>query len=82
MTPRMQYPVLYLQLEPQDVGYADGYRFVVEQPDGDRHFFKTREGSLGSDAFLKAHSLKPVTATDMAALRAAHTAAEREDGGG
>ena len=37
--PNPLFPVLFLPLEPGDDGYAQGYRYVVEQLDEDVSFF-------------------------------------------
>ncbi len=68
---QMLYPVLYVQLEPGDAGYDCGYRYMIEQADHDRHFFKGRDGDHGGDRFLKLHGMKPVSNADMESLRAA-----------
>ncbi len=76
--PSMSYPVFYGQLEAGDPGYDHGYRYMLEQVDGDRHFFRTRDGVHGSDRFAAIHSMQPITPEEFQQLRDAHAAHEGE----
>lgn len=68
-TPETFYPVLHLLLEEGDAGFDAGYTHLVEQVDGQRHFFRMRDGDHGSDRFLALHGLQPVSGSEMARLR-------------
>ena len=39
-------PCLLMELTTRDRGYAQGYRFRVDQKDGDKHHFASRQRSL------------------------------------
>ncbi len=66
---KTRYPVLHVQLEAGDRGWDEGYRFMIEQHDSDRHWFYKRTGTHGSERFIKIHSLMPITNDEMVMLR-------------
>lgn len=49
---RETFPCAWLELDPGDRGYEEGYRFVVEQIDGDQHFFVEKRRF---EQFIKLH---------------------------
>lgn len=73
---KMQYPVLFMELEPGDVGYDAGYRYLLEQPDADRHFFSERHRA---DAFMLIHGLKAISPKEMNSVRAELSRSDETD---
>ena len=67
--PETMYLILEKSLQPGDVGYDHGYRFLIEQVDGQRHYFKTRTGDHGSLRFCALHALLPTPAEDIERVR-------------
>ncbi len=66
-----RYPVLYYTLTPGDYGFDQGYRFMVEQVDKDRHFFKTSMGEHGAETFMQTHGMQMVPTAQMTEARQA-----------
>lgn len=68
----IKYPVLIYKLELHDPGYDKGYRYMIEQPDHDQHFFKTLKGVHGARRFAQLHGMRAITFEEMDALRQVH----------
>lgn len=62
-----RFACLLLRLDPEDPGYAEGYRYRVDQNDPeDQHFFKAR---TRADEFIDLHSFYVVGVDEMNRLR-------------
>ncbi len=59
-------PCLLMELTTRDRGYAQGYRFRVDQKDGDKHHFASRQRA---DWFVAVHGLTPVSEQQMSIIR-------------
>lgn len=44
--PEPRFPCLYLTIDPGSEGYDQGYRFRVDQIDGEMHYFADRERAV------------------------------------
>ena len=62
-------PVLYYALTPGDIGIEQGYHYLVEQKDGDRHWFKFSDGEQGAERFMALHGMKAVSTSEMMRIR-------------
>lgn len=66
--PKYRYPVLFMQIEPEDRAYERGFRFWTEDVDGQITWFRTRERA---DEFIRVHALEPITPARMEEIRRA-----------
>lgn len=76
----LMYPVLLMELESGDLGFDDGYKYLIEQADGDRHWFRTFDGIHGAERFLELHGMKPVTSAEMSSIRMAYNLPDSDAG--
>lgn len=62
-----KFPVLFLSIDsPNDEGYAEGYRYRVDQLDNDRHYFRDRDRA---EDFIDREGMEVVSIKRMFALR-------------
>lgn len=61
------YPCVVYELTEQNIGYDKGYRYRVEDVDGDRWFFADKPRMFD---VLSVHALHPLTETKMEEVRA------------
>ena len=66
--PEPQFPCLYLTIDPGAEGYDKGYRFRVDQLDGEMHYFADPERAAN---FILREGLELVGYTKMLKLRKA-----------
>lgn len=59
-------PCLLIELTTRERGYPQGYRFRVDQRDGDKHYFANRQRA---EWFVAVHGLTPVSEHQMAIIR-------------
>ncbi len=61
-----QFPVLLVQLESSDVGYDAGFRYRIDQVDGESIYTLSRERA---EHLIALHGLVPVTLAQMVRRR-------------
>ena len=66
--PEAVFPCLYLTIDPGSEGYAEGYRFRVDQLDGEMHYFGNAERATH---FIVREGLDTVDYKKMRSLREA-----------
>jgi hypothetical protein len=59
-------PCLFRELATSDRGYHQGFRYRVDQKDGDEHFFA---GRYRAEWFIAVHGLTPISEQQMAIIR-------------
>lgn len=64
--PNVYYPVLVCILEPGDERFDEGRTHMIEQSDGDRHYFKSEEAMRG---FMKSHAFSGIPSAQMEEIR-------------
>jgi len=58
--------ILFLEMEPGDRGWNEGYRFMVQTPEGDEFFFDNRDRT---EDFIIREGLEVIMIPEMNELR-------------